>query len=106
MFLGGYWEFPGGKREVGESWKACLRRELREELGVRVGRVRSFACLRYCYGDRSIFFKVFCCAIIGGRPRPLDATALKWVPAGRLIRYKFPPANDQLIAELVGRAVA
>ena len=99
-FLGGCWEFPGGKREPGESWLACLRRELREELGVVVSAVKPFGSLRYRYSNRSILFKVYRCAIVRGRPRPLEASALRWVPARRLSRYRFPPANQPLIARL------
>jgi mutator protein MutT len=99
-FLGGYWEFPGGKREPGESWEACLRRELREELGIAVRAVRRFGTLRYRYGERPVTFRVFRCAVAQGRPRPLEARALRWVPPGSLRRYRFPPANRRLIARL------
>ena len=99
-FLGGYWEFPGGKREPGESWEACLRRELREELGVAVRALKPFGGLRYRYAKGPIVFKVFRCAIARGRPRPLAAAALRWVPPRRLIRYRFPPANRPLITHL------
>ncbi len=99
-FLGGYWEFPGGKRKSGERWTACLRRELREELGVSVTSLRPVAVIRYRYPTRSILFRVFRCAIAQGRPRPLDAAALRWVPARQLRRFRFPPADRSLIVHL------
>jgi mutator protein MutT len=100
-FLGGYWEFPGGKREPGESWEACLRRELREELGVAVRGVRLLMRLRHRYRNRPVFvFRVYRCVVAGGTPRPLAAAALRWVPRGRLSRYRFPPANRPLLAKL------
>ena len=101
-FLGGYWEFPGGKRLPGESWTACLRRELREELGVLAGIGRPLDNLRYRYADRSVTFKVFRCRILRGRPRPLEASGLRWVTGRQLLRLRFPPANQPLIVRLSG----
>ena len=98
--LGGYWEFPGGKRRADETWAACLRRELREELGVSVGALRSAGGLHYRYPRHAIAFRVFRCAIARGTPRPLAAMELRWVPRARLRRYRFPPANAALIRKL------
>jgi len=102
-FLGGYWEFPGGKREADESMEACLRRELREELGVAVRSVTPLGTMRYRYARSEVRFGIFRCVIARGRPRPLDAQALRWVPRRRLRRYRFPPANRPLIRYLSGR---
>ena len=101
-FLGGYWEFPGGKRKPEEVWAACLRRELKEELGVSVRAIRRLARLRYRYRDRTIVFQVFRCVLASGRPRPLDADALRWVAPRQLARYRFPPANAPLVRRLAG----
>jgi mutator protein MutT len=98
--FGGRWEFPGGKRRRGESWTACLRRELREELGVRVRRVTPLGQLYHRLGPREAFFRVFRCSLHRGTPKPLAAQALRWVAAGRLRRYRFPPANDPLLRQL------
>jgi len=104
-FLGGFWEFPGGKREPGESWQVCLRRELREELGVSVRALKPCGAMRYRYGARTVVFKVFRCVIARGRPQPKDAQRLRWVRADQLRRYRFPPANRRLIAALDRRHV-
>ena len=98
--FGGCWEFPGGQREAGESWEACLRRELREELGVSVRAIRPYSRMHHEFPDGTVFFRVFRCALARGRPRPLDAQALRWIQARELGRYQFPPANRALIARL------
>lgn len=101
--FGGYWEFPGGKRESGESWEACLRREMREELGIELRAITECDRFRYSYPERTVSFRVFRCAIARGTPRPLDAQTLRWVPWNRLGRYRFPPANRRLIERLTSR---
>ena len=97
--LGGYWEFPGGKRKAGESWQACLRRELLEELGVKLRHLRPFTSLRYRYPTRFIAFKVFRCNIVGS-PKALQIKRFQWVLAPQLRRYRFPPADRELIERL------
>ena len=99
-FLGGYWEFPGGKCEAGESWEACLRRELGEELGVRIRAIRWFGIIRHRYASRAIRCRVFRCAIARGEPKPLVAECLRWVSARELMRRRIPPANRSLVARL------
>ena len=101
--LGGCWEFPGGKRRVGELWEACLKRELREELGITVEPTGRLSPIRFRYTDRQVYLEVFRCRITAGVPTPLGCQEVRWVKAVRLRRYRFPPADRELIASLSKR---
>ena len=103
-FLGGYWEFPGGKRERGESPQACLRRELLEELGLTVRVLQQVCTMRHRYPSGTILFSVFRCVIARGRPHPIEVAALRWVKPAQFHRYRFPPANRSLLRALSRRA--
>ena len=68
--LAGHWEFPGGKCEPGEEVRACLARELREELGVGASVGEEVLRTLYAYADRRLELVFFRCEI-DGEPRPL-----------------------------------
>ncbi len=95
--LAGSWEFPGGKRRVGESWPACLRRELREETGLAVRAARRIMTLRFTYPDRRVYLAVFRCSNPSGRLALPAGTAFRWCTRPQLRRLHFPPANRPLI---------
>lgn len=58
----GYWEFPGGKQEPGESAAQALARELHEELGIRIGAASPWRCTTVDYPHALVrlnFFKIY-----------------------------------------------
>jgi mutator protein MutT len=100
--LGGLWEFPGGKREEGESLEACLRRELREELGIDVAAPVHFRMIRHEYREKTVEMHFFRCTIIGGEAKALECEEVRWVTPDELAEYDFPPADRPLIETLLG----
>ena len=96
VHLEGYWEFPGGKCEAGETHDACLRRELLEELGMsaRVGDL--ILETSHAYPDRTVTLYFYHCEI-NEEPRPLLKQEVKWVHRTELGQLAFPPADAELI---------
>jgi mutator protein MutT len=101
-YLGGLWEFPGGKREPGESFEQCLVRELREELGVEATVGAEFEAVTHAYPDKTVHLRFFLCRLVSGEPQPLDCAAAQWVGRGELGDYKFPEADARLLERLRG----
>jgi len=98
--LAGLWEFPGGKRQPGESLEAALRRELAEELGVdaRVG--DRLAVVPWTYPEKRVVLHFFRCAI-GDQPvEPREGQPIRWVTPREMARLPFPPADGALIEQL------
>lgn len=100
--LAGLWEFPGGKREAGETLEACLARECAEELGVTVRVGALVRVVEHSYPDRHLILHFFECTLIDGEPAPLGCQAVRWVAPEELSAYQFPPADARLIEELAG----
>jgi len=98
--LGGFWEFPGGKREAGETFEECLVREIREELGIEISTGAQFEEIAHDYPEKSVHLKFFICKLVSGRPQPLDCAAFKWIGRSELADYEFPPADAQLLEKL------
>ena len=96
VHLAGYWEFPGGKCEAGESLTACLERELREELdvGARVG--EEVFTTTHTYPERRVELHFIRCDLVG-EPRPLVGQEMRWMPREELASLEFPPADADLI---------
>ena len=99
VHLEGYWEFPGGKCEDGESHVASLEREIGEELETGILVARELFTVTHAYPDRVVELHFFDCRLTG-EPRAVLGQEMRWVPREELASLPFPPADEELIRSL------
>ena len=100
VHLAGFWEFPGGKCELGETLEECLRRELFEELGIRIDVPIPFQIIRHEYEEKTVELHFFHCRIETGDATAIDCAEIRWVRPHELDEFEFPPADRPIIEAL------
>lgn len=100
----GYWEFPGGKCEPGESPEQTARREILEEVGLSIEVVRLRRLIEHRYPHGFVALHFFDCLTTDPAAEPDPLTGFRWVDAAALPSYQFPGANDPIVADLVREA--
>ena len=99
--LAGLWEFPGGKREPGETPEAALARELLEELGIDAAVGPRVIAVPHRYPHKRLLLDVRRVSTWKGTPKGLDGQALAWVPPHKLASYAMPGADRPVVAALL-----
>lgn len=101
----GWWEFPGGKVEEGESPEACLQRELMEELGVETVIGERLAESIFAYDTGAIRLLAYRAEILSGELTLSVHDEYRWVRAADLLQFKLLPADRPIaekLAEIIG----
>jgi len=105
VHLAGFWEFPGGKCEPGETLEECLQRELFEELGIRIDVPTPFQVVRHEYAEKTVELHFFRCRIKTGHATALDCAEIRWVSPHELGNFEFPPADRPIIEALQRQSI-
>lgn len=104
--LGGRWEFPGGKLESEETPEQCLKRELKEELGIEAIIGSFFCASKFEYKHMSIELLVYKAAHVSGEIVEYDHESVKWVLRDELINYDFVDADGPVVDKLIHSQVS
>ena len=96
----GWWEFPGGKLEPGESPEACIVREIREELATEISVGEKIGTIEYDYPNFHLTMYCILCSIVSGEPKLLEHEAARWLTKETLRSVDWLPA-DQLILDKI-----
>jgi mutator protein MutT len=91
------WEFPGGKIEEGETTEDCIKREVKEELGIDIAIKKHLIDINHNYSEFSVTLRVYLAHIIAGNPQPLESAEIRWVKVEELSNFQFPSANQSII---------
>ena len=100
--LSGFWEFPGGKVEKGESPENALVREVKEELNIDINNkcIAPLTFSEFNYEKFQLLLLLYVCRRWEGEPISMEKNEIKWVKVNTLRQYKMPPADDSLIYSL------
>ena len=97
---GGFWEFPGGKREPGETMEETLIREVKEELGLECRKILPWQVTRHQYPDMLVELHFMHVLEFSGEPAPYDGQVLRWASKDEALGLPFLPADAKVLEDL------
>ncbi len=103
--LGGLWEFPGGKIEPGETIQDCIKREIKEEIGIDIAVEDHLITIDHAYTHLKITLNVYFCRHLAGEPQTIECQEIRWVTLDEIDKFPFPKANTRIIEALREQAV-
>ena len=104
----GWWEFPGGKMEAGESPQEALKREIREELDAEIEVKELLETVEWDYPNFHLTMHCFICSLLSDSLHLNEHEAAAWLTCETLRSVKWLPADeillDSLIRTMVGQS--
>lgn len=97
VHLGGYWEFPGGKVEAGESVENALKREIKEELDIQISEYRPLIKITHHYKNKSVLLDVWDVSRYSGDAKGNEDQLIDWKASDELDVEEFPKADVPII---------
>ena len=93
----GFWEFPGGKREDGESGEDAIIREIKEELGVTIETDGFIATIEHDYPDFHLIMDCYYAHVVEGVIKANEHMALRWISVDEIESLEWLPADWKVL---------
>ena len=100
LHMGGFWEFPGGKVEAGETVLQALQREIREEVALDIHTANPLLQIPFRYPDKHVLLDVWHVTDFSGAAQSCEGQQVLWTQRHALSAYQFPPANRGILTAL------
>ena len=96
----GWWEFPGGKVEAGESPHEALVREIREELNAEISVGELLETVEWDYPNFHLTMHCFVCTMLSASMHLVEHDAAAWLTKDQLYSVKWLPADEGILAKI------